>query len=199
MDVVVANLIDSNVFLRSLYLTMEFISDTAAQYEGPDESDAAEASTCYLTHSWIQCHPAVASQRAVDKLVDSAGAKGSNWATGGSSPSVDAFKGLYFAASQMVKWHYNDLPQNTDICNIYTVYFFALCTCRETSQIGRLQVLLAVRITRTRTPLAAPLLRRRRSGVAGCSQTLCLDCPYFCAESERMCYCGSWTPCPSTR
>ena len=64
MDVVMANLVDSNVFLRSLYLSLETVSDQHSRLEAAtagavgaslqETSTAALRSPGYLTHSWIQ-------------------------------------------------------------------------------------------------------------------------------------------------
>ena len=85
VDTILANLIDSNVFLRSLYLSMEFFSCSgkndidhnnnyldASIMEGLDDftysSDSETKNISYLTHTWIQCHPKIISSKAIGAI-----------------------------------------------------------------------------------------------------------------------------------
>lgn len=81
MDAVMSNLVDSNVFVRSLYLSIDAFSDSQTEeYEQPptqSERDSPSAvggpgsgSGCggYLSHSWVQYAPQPISQRAIDMV-----------------------------------------------------------------------------------------------------------------------------------
>lgn len=73
MEIVMSNLVDSNVFLRSLYLSFEYISNYPDEVEALASDEASEAS--YLTHSWVQFVPDIVSQRAVDRILGSGALK----------------------------------------------------------------------------------------------------------------------------
>ena len=84
MACAMSNLIDSNVFLRSLFLSMESISiqhsaaqteagtemeiETKTETETETENVVASHVTSYLTHSWISANPVVVSTRAIDGI-----------------------------------------------------------------------------------------------------------------------------------
>ena len=70
MDAVMSNLVDSNVFVRSLYLSIDAFSDSDI---GLDERSARQdSSQCltpgYLSHSWVQFSPSPLSKQAIDVL-----------------------------------------------------------------------------------------------------------------------------------
>ena len=113
IDIIIANLVDSNVFLRSLYLSLEFFNSTSGEGDfrnsnhpsknfSPNKFDdftyATESeakSISYLTHSWVQCHPRVISSRALEAIPanDVSGNQGiretnkSDWSMSSSSSS----------------------------------------------------------------------------------------------------------------
>jgi Protein of unknown function (DUF3689) len=81
MDAVMSNLVDSNVFVRSLYLSIDAFSDSETEeYQQPptrSERDSPSAvggsasgagSGGYLSHSWVQYAPQPLCQRAIDMV-----------------------------------------------------------------------------------------------------------------------------------
>ena len=81
MDAVMSNLVDSNVFVRSLYLSIDAFSDSETeQYQQPStrrERDSPSAvggsgsgvgTGGYLSHSWVQYAPQPLCQRAIDMV-----------------------------------------------------------------------------------------------------------------------------------
>lgn len=79
MDAVMSNLVDSNVFVRSLYLSIDAFSDSDIGYA--ERSTIQESSPCpspgYLSHSWVQFCPSPLSKQAID-ILKSRGSCGSN-------------------------------------------------------------------------------------------------------------------------
>ncbi len=86
VDTILANLVDSNVFIRSLYLSLEHFncsgrndvdmnidfSDRSILDRLDDFTYTSESETkalSYLTHTWKQCHPKIISSRAIDEVV----------------------------------------------------------------------------------------------------------------------------------
>jgi hypothetical protein len=67
MDVVLSNLVDSNVFLRSLYLSIDVYSPTEPK-EWKDEIKSPSSDDGYLSHSWIQFSPEPVSKNAIELL-----------------------------------------------------------------------------------------------------------------------------------
>ena len=74
MNIVMENLIDSNVFIRSLFLTLESISGKmavlgkSAYADKFDLGPQCDSSRTYLTHSWTQTLPTVVSIRAIERI-----------------------------------------------------------------------------------------------------------------------------------
>jgi hypothetical protein len=74
MNIAMENLVDSNVFIRSLFLSMESISSCSfvkgkrATASCVDVESLFNSKPTYLTHSWIQTLPTVASTRALRRI-----------------------------------------------------------------------------------------------------------------------------------
>lgn len=74
MNIVMENLIDSNVFIRSLFLSMESISSCSIVKGKRDSASCVDveplfnSKPTYLTHSWVQTLPTIASTRALDRI-----------------------------------------------------------------------------------------------------------------------------------
>ena len=75
LDIIMTNLIDSNVFLRSLFLSFDpFLipglskedEEANTKVPEPNKDKNHSSSISYLTDSWIQFNPRISSQRAID-------------------------------------------------------------------------------------------------------------------------------------
>lgn len=72
MDAVMSNLVDSNVFVRSLYLSIDAFSDSDPheQHQQPATTRERDSSRSgaggYLSHSWVQYAPQPVSQYAIE-------------------------------------------------------------------------------------------------------------------------------------